>query len=169
MSSLDQLYQDVLLEHNQSPRNFGKLEGATIQEEGFNPLCGDRVVLRVHANNSLLDSVRFEGEGCAICMASASIMTECVQGCSASEISAKVQSFRDLMQGNDVNAKIFEDTDVQALIGVRRYPVRIKCALLPWVTMKCVLAKMNTVRCDVKECQEKTCPHHGESRRSKSS
>ena len=134
-SSLDQLYGDVIRDHQRDPRNFGCSSDCSHREEGYNPLCGDKVLLglKPRADGKGIEKLCFEGEGCSISMASASMLTEEVAGLSFDEASAMIQNFRDLMQGQE---DVEFEGDLQALAGVRRFPVRIKCALLPWMTLK---------------------------------
>lgn len=135
--ALDALYKDVILDHHDCPRGYGKLEDATFQHEGFNPLCGDHVELAARigpAPDHLVEKIRFEGKGCAICMASASILMEEAEGRTQASVLQMIQDFRDLMQGKK-EAEDFAG-DAAALVGVRAFPVRIKCALLPWTTLK---------------------------------
>lgn len=136
MEALDSLYKEIILEHNKEPRNFGTLDHADLIREGYNPLCGDRisVQLKLSPDRFKILKCQFQGEGCSICMASASIMTEEVTGMNVKEAQGKIQEFRDLMQGKK-DPDEFEG-DVEALAGVRRFPVRIKCALLGWTTLK---------------------------------
>jgi len=131
---LSALYQDLIMEHHSHPRNFGCLEQPSCSAEGFNPVCGDRVRvdLKINAENEIIDQ-KFSGEGCSICMASASMMTEEIEGRKLSEASQMIQKFRNVMQ--DKSPSDIEG-DLEALMGVKRFPVRIKCALLPWTTLK---------------------------------
>lgn len=138
-----EVFGEILADHHESPRNWGSLKDATLTEHGFNPLCGDKVTLscRVEGAGSgrTLGACAFEGEGCSICMASASIMTEMVQGKPCAEVLSLIEAFRAKMQGaTDVSALPADDSgeDISALYGVKRFPVRIKCALLPWTTLK---------------------------------
>jgi nitrogen fixation protein NifU and related proteins len=141
MSDLDSLYKEIILEHHEDPRNKGVVENPDASEEGFNPLCGDRVTVDLKYGDSgeTLENVMFRGEGCAICMASASIMTEELIGESIDSVKSSIEKFRALMQGK-VDPEVF-DSDVGALAGVRKFPVRIKCALLAWTTMNQALLK----------------------------
>lgn len=142
---LDALYQEIILDHHESPRNFGAVEKPDRTAEGFNPLCGDRVSLGLKIDGgSCLAEIRFKGEGCSICMASASMMTDAVKGCPLSEVSGKIQAFRDVMQGQGNPEALGED--LRALEGVKRFPVRIKCALLPWTTLKDAIEKKEGVK-----------------------
>ncbi|MCC7441180.1 MAG: SUF system NifU family Fe-S cluster assembly protein [Bdellovibrionales bacterium] len=134
---LDALYKDIILDHHKDPRNFGPLPGGAhvLKHEGYNPLCGDRVVLELDLAGGRLQGCNFHGEGCSICMSSASLMTEDLKGKPVAEALAAVQDFRDLMQGTRPPDESSE-REVEALAGVRKFPVRIKCALLPWTTLK---------------------------------
>lgn len=140
--SLDRLYQEVILEHQQSPRHFGRLEEPSVEIEGFNPMCGDRVLLGLRVTGDKIEAQAFEGEACSICMASASMMTEEIEGKTLSEVSQKVESFRSFIQGESEGNEFSED--VQSLSGVSRFPVRIKCALLPWMSLKDALQKLKS-------------------------
>jgi nitrogen fixation NifU-like protein len=131
MSSLEALYQDILLDHHRSPRNFGELDSPQMKAEGFNPMCGDRVCVQLNLENEKIVS-RFKAEACSICLASASLMTEEIEGLSCDEAKDKINKMRQFMQG----AEFELEGDLSALSGVRRFPVRIKCALLPWTTLK---------------------------------
>ncbi len=133
---LDSLYQEVILDHHRDPRNRGELPDATIQKEGFNPLCGDRVqlALKLSADAQTIEQVRYQGEGCSICMASASMMAESIEGISTQEALSQIQNFRNFLQGDEAAAK--PEGDLESLAGVRKFPVRIKCAILPWTTLK---------------------------------
>lgn len=131
MSDLKSLYQDIILDHQQEPRNFGILPDAQCQAEGFNPMCGDRILVQLKlSENGLVP--RFTGEACSICIASASMMTEEVEGQSPEQARNKIEEIRDLMQGK----KDHIEGDLDALSGVKNFPVRIKCALLPWIALK---------------------------------
>ncbi|MGZ3657795.1 MAG: Fe-S cluster assembly sulfur transfer protein SufU [Bdellovibrionota bacterium] len=131
---LDALYREVILDHHRSPRNYGKLEGATATVEGYNPLCGDRIEIAVKVGEGQkLADCRFTGEGCSICMASASMMTEEVMGKPLEEVSETIEGFRALLKGEECPLAV--EGDLESLVGVRNFPVRIKCALLPWTTL----------------------------------
>lgn len=140
-SALDSMYREILMEHQKAPRNFGPTDGMPIQQEGFNPLCGDRITLGIQCSDDdhKLSEVRFHGEGCSICMASASILTELATGLDRTAVLAEIEKFRDLL----ASKRPAEDAegDVEALMGVRQFPVRIKCALLAWTTLKDALEK----------------------------
>jgi nitrogen fixation NifU-like protein len=132
--NLSALYREVILDHHRDPRNFGDLPAADVKTEGFNPLCGDRVeiFLKVDAKKNV-SHLRFKGEGCSICMASASMMTEEIEGRSVSETEGRIEGFRALLKGESCPFSI--EGDLESLLGVRQFPVRIKCALLPWTTL----------------------------------
>ncbi len=135
LEKLDALYKEIILEHNQEPRNFGKTADADKVVEGYNPLCGDRIqiFLKLSADRKHVQHCSFEGQGCSICMASTSILTEAVEGKTLDQTQALIQDFRTLMQGQDPSPYI--TGDILALCGVKRFPVRIKCALLGWTTL----------------------------------
>lgn len=141
---LDELYREVVMDHHKYPRNFGTLTKPHGHLEGFNPLCGDRVVIDIELTDDRqsIKDIKFTGQGCSICMASASMMTEEVENAKVSEALSSVQHFRDLLQGAP-GVKPF-DSDVSALEGVKKFPVRIKCALLPWTTLKEVIEQCST-------------------------
>ena len=135
MSELRELYQEVILDHNRSPRNFGPLEGADLQADGHNPLCGDKISIAVKVEDGVLTDVRFEGSGCAISKASASLMTEGVKGKSLDEARAMFQRFRQLV--TDQDALVDPSLGKLAVFaGVRDYPARVKCAILAWHTLR---------------------------------
>ncbi len=147
MSDLSDLYQEVILDHNRRPRNFGVLEDADHQSEGFNPLCGDRVSVYVKLKESVVDQISFRGSGCAISMASASIMTESLKGRKLEEVEALFERFHQLVTGN-LDSQDFSEQDLGKLVvfgGISRYPVRVKCATLTWHTLRAALEKRNQV------------------------
>jgi nitrogen fixation NifU-like protein len=127
---LRDLYQEVILDHNKKPRNFGPLEDAS-QAAGHNPMCGDRVTVYVRMDGERVDQARFVGNGCAISKASASMMTEAVTGRTSAEVHALFAMFQDAVTG-----KVEPDEDaldkLAALTGVREFPSRVKCAMLAW-------------------------------------
>jgi nitrogen fixation NifU-like protein len=140
MSDLSDLYQEVILDHNRRPRNYGPLPEATRTADGHNPLCGDRVTVSVKMTGNHIDDVRFEGSGCAISRSSASLMTEAVKGHSIAEALSIFERFQLL-----ITTPLEREPDdaslgkLQVLGGVREFPVRIKCASLPWHTLKAAL------------------------------
>ena len=141
MDDLRELYQQFILDHNKSPRNFGKLERANRRQEGFNPLCGDHlhVYLRVD-DDDVIEDIRFEGAGCAISKASASLMTDAVKGRSAAEAEAIFSRFQALVT-SDVDAPVDQAQvgKLAVFAGVREFPMRVKCATLAWHTMRSAL------------------------------
>jgi nitrogen fixation NifU-like protein len=144
MFDLKQLYQDVIVDHNRSPRNFGKLENADRTLEGFNPLCGDRLTLYVKLDKDNIRDIRFDGSGCAISVASASLMTEAMKGKSINEAEAVFEDFHNLLTAEDMQLDIDRFGKLAALAGVREYPSRVKCASLCWHTLHAVLDGANT-------------------------
>ena len=139
MSDLRDLYQEVILDHGKGPRNFGKLEQASCCAEGHNPLCGDRLTLYLNTDEGKVTDVRFEGSGCAISTASASMMTEALRGKTIVEIESLFKAFHELVAGN---GSMTDEESLGKLVvfsGVRRFPVRVKCATLPWHTMLAAL------------------------------
>ena len=137
---LKQLYQDIILEHGKNPRNFGKCEKYTHEAKGYNPLCGDQVQIYLKLNNEKkVDDLTFEGSGCAISIASTSIMTELVKG-KSTEIAKKIIiDFLNMvkstseMKSDDLNED--QKMQVMSLSGVKKYPMRVKCATLAWHTL----------------------------------
>mgnify|MGYP001442551055 CR=1 FL=1 len=126
---LQALYRELILDHARSPRNFGKLEDATHEAEGINPLCGDKLKLYIDINDDRISDVRFEGSGCAISVASASLLTETVVGMTTAEAIQQFTVVVDTLTGNANSADLGKLT---ALLGVREFPSRVKCATLAW-------------------------------------
>ena len=141
MSDLMDLYQEVILDHNKRPRNFGELEDADHFAEGHNPLCGDQLRLFIKLDGDRVEQIRFQGSGCAISTASASLMTEVVKGLTLEEVEVVYQSFHDLLTGDpSVVAEVEPELGKLAVFsGVREYPVRVKCATLAWHTLQAAL------------------------------
>ncbi|HED14348.1 MAG TPA: SUF system NifU family Fe-S cluster assembly protein [Gammaproteobacteria bacterium] len=143
MNDLRELYQEVIFDHNRHPRNFGKLEGATHEADGYNPLCGDRLHLYlILDNDKCVERVTFEGEGCAISTASASLLTEALQGRSEAEARALLQDVVAMATGNVVNTDALGKLSV--LSGVQEFPARVKCATLAWHTLESALDQNDT-------------------------
>jgi nitrogen fixation NifU-like protein len=142
MGELRDLYQEVILDHSKRPKNFGELAGANRQAEGYNPLCGDRETVYVRLEDDVLKEVGFRGQGCAISTASASMMTESVKGRTRAEAEALFDRFHDLITGKNDGSRPGrpELGKLAVFSGVREFPVRIKCATLPWHTLKAALA-----------------------------
>ena len=137
---LKQLYQDIILEHGKSPRNLGKCEGYSHEAKGYNPLCGDKVHVYLKLDNGKkVECLTFEGEGCAISLASASIMTESVKGKSFEEAKEIMDAFLNMIkntseiQSNHLDED--EKTKLMSLSGVKQFPMRVKCATLSWHTL----------------------------------
>lgn len=140
MSELNELYQELILDHNKHPRNFGKLRDANREASGHNPLCGDVVHLYLQVEDGRIQNVAFEGKGCAISTASASLLTECVKGKTVKEAHKLFEGFHDLLTGKreELDDSV-ESEKLKSLTGVREFPVRIKCATLAWHTLKAAL------------------------------
>lgn len=138
MAKLRELYQEVILDHNRQPRNFRRLEEASHQAHGHNPLCGDQVDVYLQIDADRLADIAFEGDSCAISMASASIMTELLQGLSLSDAQALSERFEQLLK-MPTDEAADDPQDLLVLAGVRAFPARIKCARLPWQTMLAAL------------------------------
>lgn len=140
MSELSDLYQEVILDHNKSPRNFHKLEGANRTAEGYNPLCGDKVTVYVKLNGDLISEISFEGSGCAISKASASMMTDSLKGKTTAEAEALFDRVHKMLKGElDPEADSIELGKLAVLSGVCRFPARVKCASLSWHTFHTAL------------------------------
>ncbi len=140
MSDLKALYQEVILDHNKHPRNFGEIAHATHKAEGYNPLCGDHYTLQLQVEDGKIVDVGFQGAGCAISKSSASLMTSCLKGASVQEAEQLFTNFHRMltedMQPEDLPGKTCK---ILALQGVKAFPTRIKCATLVWHTMKSAL------------------------------
>ena len=138
MSELNDLYQEVILDHSRHPHNFHAMADATRKAEGYNPLCGDQVTVYLKMNGDRIDDISFEGKGCAISKSSASVMTEAVKGKSKKEAAALFERFREMVTGE---AKPSSDpTDKLAIFaGVSEFPTRVKCAVLGWHTLRSAL------------------------------
>ncbi len=141
---LDELYQQVILDHSRSPRNRGELPDANRSAEGYNPLCGDRVTVRLRERGGRIEEARFTGKGCAICTASASMMTDSVRGRSLDEAEKLFQCFHDLLTGAQPDP-ICDMGKLAAFAGVRKFPIRVKCATLPWHTLRAAAKEQNDV------------------------
>lgn len=140
MSYLNDLYQEVILDHNKKPRNFGELKEANRKAEGFNPLCGDKVTVYVKLEDDVIKDISFRGKGCAISTASASLMTESLKGKTRGEVEALFKGFHNLVTGKpDATASGPELGKLAVFHGVSEYPVRVKCATLVWHTLQAAL------------------------------
>jgi nitrogen fixation NifU-like protein len=135
-SELRELYQQVILDHNKSPRNFKKLENANYKAEGYNPLCGDKITLYLIVEDGIVKDVGFQGSGCAISKASASLMSSVVKGKTKEEAEVIFAKFHDLVTGKLTNEDSIEELGKLAVFaGVRDFPARVKCASLAWHTL----------------------------------
>jgi nitrogen fixation NifU-like protein len=133
-SELDDLYRDIIIDHYRNPRHKGHLESPTATHEGLNPLCGDEVTIEVTVKDGKLAEIAYSGSGCSISQSSASMMTEAAAGKNLPEIKALIEEFTGMMRSTE---EIDSDTlgDLESLSGVRKFPVRIKCATLAWHTL----------------------------------
>ena len=139
--SLRELYQEVILDHSRHPRHFGPLEHATHNGEGHNPLCGDRVKVHLMVDGTgRISEIKFEGRGCAISQASASLMTDMVVGRTVEEAEKLMAGFQHLVKGEDASGLGEDDRErLNVMAGVSAFPMRVKCATLAWHTMKSAL------------------------------
>jgi nitrogen fixation NifU-like protein len=146
MSELTDLYQEVILDHNRRPRNYGALADANAEAHGHNPLCGDKLTVFVKVGENTVHDVHFVGSGCAISKASASLMTEIIKGKSLEEAFGAFDRFQSM-----ITTPIEKPVDLsglgklEALAGVREFPMRVKCATLAWHTLKAALTKSSSV------------------------
>ena len=138
-SDLSDLYQEILLEHNRRPRNFRILDDATHQADGFNPLCGDQISLQLKVGDDKVNDVGFQGHGCAISRASASLLTQAVKGTSSADAMAMFDEFHRMLTEPDAELDYDLLGDLEMLAGVIAYPTRIKCAILAWHTLKAAM------------------------------
>ena len=145
MSDLRDLYQEVILDHNKHPHNFGELNGADRHADGFNPLCGDKLVVYVNIDGETITDVSFVGSGCAISKASASLMTDAVKGKTVTEARGLFEEFLSLV--TDDNSQIDLDAIGKLAVfeGVRDYPTRVKCASLAWHTLRAAVEDRHEV------------------------
>jgi len=138
---LKDLYRDVIVDHNRNPRNFGKLQPADAHADGHNPLCGDRLSVYANFDGDRLSDVKFEGTGCAISVASASMLTEAVKGKSKAEVKALFDDVHALLTQHDANVDPARLGKLASLSGVRDFPARVKCASLCWHTLNAALER----------------------------
>lgn len=136
---LKELYRDVIVDHNRQPRNFGRLEPADASAEGHNPLCGDKLTLYVNLDGERIREAKFEGSGCAISVASASLLTEAVKGKTKSEVRTLFEDVHALLTRHDAEVDPARLGKLAALGGVREFPARVKCASLCWHTLNAAL------------------------------
>ena len=133
-TGLEDLYREVILEHYQNPHNRGRVVEPDVANRGRNPLCGDDVEISLSIVGDVVEDVRFTGRGCSISQASASMLTDAVKGKTLAETGQIVDGFKAMMRGEDIGE--IDLSDLEALGGVRKYPVRVKCALLAWTTLE---------------------------------
>ena len=136
MNDLRDLYQDMIFDHYRQPRNYGHLEHANRKAEGYNPLCGDKVSITLILKDGIIDDLKFEGAGCAISTASASLMTESLKGKTEAEALTMLENFKSLVTGGSVNKEMGK---LAVLAGVQAFPQRVKCATLAWHTLQAAL------------------------------
>jgi len=140
MSAANQLYQEVILDHNRKPRNWGRLADANRRAEGLNPLCGDHIWVDLRVEGDSIAAIGFEGQSCAICKASASMMTHAVKGKRVAEAEVLAQEFREMTTGKlDPSGQGHHLGRLTVFSGVRDLPTRVKCAVLPWHTLHSAL------------------------------
>lgn len=133
-SELDDLYREIIIDHYRNPRHKGHLAAPSACHEGLNPLCGDEVTIEVHLDDGKLDEIAYNGSGCSISQASASMLTEAVHGKTVEEARKEISNFTGMMRG-DEGIDPEELGDLEAMAGVRKFPTRIKCATLAWHTL----------------------------------
>ncbi len=142
MSDLKALYQEVILDHNKNPRNFKRIEDADCSVEGYNPLCGDHYTIFLKMDGEIISEIAFVGSGCAISKASASVMSTILKGKTRTEAEQLFEKFHHLVRGEIKNdADIDQLGKLAAFAGVSEFPARVKCAILPWHTMKNAVEK----------------------------
>src|SRR4029079_11315747 len=139
MSELTDLYQEVILDHNRRPHNFRVIEGADAKQEGYNPLCGDRLTLYLTLDGDVIKDASFQGQGCAISKASASLMTDAIKGKTVAEARDLFEHFQAMIT-SDIDSVAEDLGKLSVFAGVRAFPTRIKCASLAWHTMKAAVA-----------------------------
>lgn len=139
MTELMDLYQDLILDHNKKPRNFGTLGSSSHTADGDNPLCGDKIHLELQVEDDRVEDVAFEGAGCAISTASASMMTDAIRGKTRQEIRTLSEAVRRMLKGESSGGDEIDLGKLEALSGVQAYPMRVKCATLPWHTLEAAL------------------------------
>jgi nitrogen fixation NifU-like protein len=147
MTAINELYQEMIIDHGRRPRNFAVSPNATAVVDGFNPLCGDKLTLYFTEKNGLVENVTFQGSGCAISMASASLMTEAVKGKTLAEATALFHVFHQIMLGNKDTAALESLGKISVLSGVAEFPSRVKCATLAWHTLLNAMHHVNQTAC----------------------
>lgn len=140
MADLRDLYQEVILEHSKAPRNYRELETADHKAEGYNPLCGDRFTVYLHMDGDSIRDVSFQGSGCAISKASASMMTQALKGKTRADAENLFKHFHDVVTGHEENGSQAQLGKLAVFSGVSEFPMRVKCATLAWHTLQAALA-----------------------------
>src|SRR5690625_4280128 len=135
-NNLDTLYRQVIMDHYKAPRNKGNIDGEVLTVDMNNPTCGDRIQLQLQVEDDVVRDVKFNGEGCSISIASASMMTEAIKGKKIDDALKMSELFSEMMMGEDVDAEDLDLEDIEALQGVAKFPARIKCATLAWKAME---------------------------------
>ncbi len=135
MSLSDELYKEVILDHFENPRNYYVLANSTVHERGVNPLCGDEFELYLNFDGDVIKEASFQGKGCSISQASGSMMTELIQGKTKTEAFALIEKFKGMILEDKTPEYTDDEADLAALNGVKKYPVRVKCAVLSWNTL----------------------------------
>ncbi|WP_333840914.1 Fe-S cluster assembly sulfur transfer protein SufU [Pelomicrobium sp.] len=143
MADLRELYQEVIFDHNRNPRNFRKMEDAHRHAEGYNPMCGDKVTVYLKLEGEVIGDVSFQGSGCAISTASASLMTEALKGKTLEEAQRLFQAFHAMVTDSDEGGHA-DLGKLEVLAGVREFPARVKCATLAWHTLHAALSDQKT-------------------------
>ena len=138
---LSDLYQQLIIDHNRNPRNFGRLEDKTHEADGFNPLCGDKVTVYLSVRDGIVENIAFEGTGCAISIASASLLSEAIKGKPVEEALALFETMRGVLTGSDKPVDRDALGKLAALEGVKAFPSRIKCAILSWHALNAALTE----------------------------
>jgi len=139
-AELDELYRDIILDHYRNPRHRGHLSQPTATKEGYNPLCGDEVTVEIRVRDGVIEDVAYVGSGCSISQSSASMMTDAVLGKRLSDVKHLIDTFTSVMRGSD-DFDPGELGDLEAMTGVRKFPVRVKCATLAWHTLNDAMAE----------------------------
>ncbi len=138
MSFLDNIYKEIILEHSKRPKNQGTLDPATVSQEGLNPSCGDELELHLQIEDNVITDVKFSGEGCAISLSSASMMTEAIKGITLSDAQALSGKFKAMIQGEEPQDEL---GDLKMLQGISKLHARVKCATLGWITLEQALER----------------------------
>jgi len=139
-NELDDLYQDIILDHYRHPRHKGELSAPTACEEGYNPLCGDEILVDIEVTDGVVSDIAQRGSGCSISQSSASMMSEAIVGEKIADVKGLIESFTAMMRGSD-DVDWDELGDLEAMAGVRKFPVRVKCATLAWHTLSQAIEK----------------------------